>query len=79
MVYQCATCPRRLSVKFVPGAQTCKAVQNTIKLVLIPADVSVSITSHLVLDSLAVFRVADHSELQLGHLLHLAVHVNLLQ
>lgn len=35
--------------------------------------------AHLVLDGLAVLGVADHRQLQLGHLLHLAVHVDLLQ
>lgn len=34
---------------------------------------------HLVLDGLAVLGVADHRQLQLGHLLHLPVHVDLLQ
>lgn len=34
---------------------------------------------HLVLYRLAIFGIADHRELQLGHLLHLAVHVDLLQ
>lgn len=34
---------------------------------------------HLVLYGLAVLGVADHRQLQLGHLLHLAVHVDLLQ
>lgn len=34
---------------------------------------------HLVLYRLAIFGVADHRELQLGHLLHLPVHVDLLQ
>lgn len=34
---------------------------------------------HLVLDGLAVLGVADHRQLQLGHLLHLAIHVDLLQ
>lgn len=35
--------------------------------------------AHLVLYGLAVLGVADHAQLQLGHLLHLAVHVDLLQ
>lgn len=35
--------------------------------------------AHLVLDGLAVLGVADHRQLQLGHLLHLPVHVDLLQ
>lgn len=34
---------------------------------------------HLVLYGLAVFGVADDRQLQLGHLLHLPVHVDLLQ
>lgn len=34
---------------------------------------------HLVLYGLAVFGVADNRQLQLGHLLHLPVHVDLLQ
>lgn len=38
-----------------------------------------SAEAHLVLDGLAVLGVADHCQLQLGHLLHLPVHVDLLQ
>lgn len=37
------------------------------------------VQAHLVLDGLAVLGVADHRQLQLGHLLHLPVHVDLLQ
>lgn len=54
-------------------------------LVLIPAnstDSSVSISlspPYLVLNSFAVLWVVDYSQLQLSHLLHLPVHVDLLQ
>lgn len=40
---------------------------------------AVQAEAHLVLDGLAVLGVADHRQLQLGHLLHLPVHVDLLQ
>lgn len=39
----------------------------------------ISLSTHLVLDSFAVFRFADYSQLQLCHFLHLPIHVYLLQ
>lgn len=80
-------------MKFVPVGMKCITqcqIQSRLPIfpampVLIPPNstnvsLSVSISPpHLVLNSLAVFGVADHCQLQLGHLLHLPVHVNLLQ
>lgn len=45
----------------------------------LPAAEPPRLVPHLVLDGLAVLGVADHCQLQLGHLLHLPVHVDLLQ